>query len=542
MNGQKPGQQPLEDSVRSKCAFEQHRHQISGLRHRLEVQVLRDSEELLRATLSNATDAVLMTDRAGKFTYVCPNVSAVFGYSQHSVWQHGNISFLLGDDFVAEVGASVDDLLQAGQPGEFERRTHDAFGVSRHLLISVRLVSLQAGTVLYRCRDITERKALEAHVVEQARELQDLTERLCQRDQQYQSLAEKQIEMIACWRADGQLTFVNTEFRRCFEMPVGQTKSFFEVLHKEDAAAVREQIASTDAAFTECRLVTMPGGRLAWQQWIHCGLRDELGNVIEYQSVGRSIDKRVRAERQLEKQQAMLMHASRLSTLGELVAGFVHEIRQPLGSISNFASAISKLLPADGNEEVEQVRDCSHNIVQAVTDANQLVNRFRVFGSRAESESSVDINEVIHDAVELLKFQARDHRVKVVLSLAEMASVAAVDRLQGQQVLVNLLMNAFQALSAYETAVRTVTIMTKPADSSVEVIVSDNGPGVNEDHVASLFEPFQTTHAKGMGLGLTICKTVIDGHGGRIWHQPNTSDGGASFHFTIPLKDNKANP
>jgi two-component system sensor kinase FixL len=221
--------------------------------------------------------------------------------------------------------------------------------------------------------------------------------------------------------------------------------------------------------------------------------------------------------------------------MGEMVAGIAHEVSQPLYSVVNFAKASRNVLAGEGPPNLDELRQWNDEIATAAARAGEILRRLRSFARRAEPEyTRASIHELIEEAVELVAFEARGRQVAVELKLCEAAAPVDLHRVQIQQVLVNLLRNAYEAIEQVSVEVRRVTIRTRAAGQFVEVSVADSGPGLSPDQQLRMFEPFVTTKPDGLGMGLAISKTIVEAHGGTLWATSNPG-GGAVFHFTLPV-------
>ena len=242
---------------------------------------------------------------------------------------------------------------------------------------------------------------------------------------------------------------------------------------------------------------------------------------------------RARAEEQLQQQQGHLAHVSRLSVMGEMAAGLAHELNQPLFAIQNYTAGILRRWssPEDCRPELREV--ISH-IAQESTRAAVIIRRVREFARKQIGERiSIPLNTIVREVLQLLGAELRQHKVAVNLSLAESLPDVHVDLVQIQQVLVNLVRNAVESMEVLPAAQRQVIITTFLGAGDVHCLVQDTGPGISRDVRRRLFEPFFTTKREGLGMGLSISRSIVEAHGGTL--QAETLTAGAAFHFSIPL-------
>jgi len=238
-------------------------------------------------------------------------------------------------------------------------------------------------------------------------------------------------------------------------------------------------------------------------------------------------------EDRLKELQSEVTHMSRFTALGEMASTLAHEINQPLTAISNYLKGSRRLLERMEGENVEIVRDAVSKAADQALRAGQIIRRLREFVARGESERRIEsLPKLIEDASTLALVGAREHGIAVTFRLDPDADLVLADRIQIQQVLVNLMRNAIDVMSE-GGAVRRLDIATAGAhDDQVEVTVADTGSGLAPEVARQLFQPFVTTKRKGMGLGLSICRTIVEAHGGKIWVESPPA-GGTIFHFTL---------
>lgn len=235
----------------------------------------------------------------------------------------------------------------------------------------------------------------------------------------------------------------------------------------------------------------------------------------------------------LQELQSELVHVSRLSAMGEMASALAHELNQPLAAISNYMKGSRRLLAAASDPNLSKIEVAMDRAAEQAIRAGQIIRRLRDFVSRGESEKRVErISKLIEEAGALGLTGAREQGVSLHFNLDPDCDLVLVDRVQIQQVLVNLFRNALEAMA--ESTQRTLVASNrKLADDMIEIAVSDTGHGVKEQHRTGLFQTFFTTKKTGMGVGLSISRTIVEAHGGRMWAEDNSS-GGATFRFTLP--------
>lgn len=248
----------------------------------------------------------------------------------------------------------------------------------------------------------------------------------------------------------------------------------------------------------------------------------------------RDLTESQQAERKLHDLQSELAHVSRISAIGTLATALAHELNQPLTAITNYVEAARDLLrslPSPDSVLDEALDEAASQSLRA----GQIVRRLRDFIARGDVEKTPNsLKTLVAEANALAFAGTQAAEVDVAISLDPAADAILVDRVQIQQVVMNLVRNALEAIA--QSPVKRLEIESVPiSERLVEVIVSDSGPGLSEDVALTLFEPFRSTKESGMGLGLSICRTIIEGQGGRIWVEPARL-GGSAFHFTLMRK------
>lgn len=243
------------------------------------------------------------------------------------------------------------------------------------------------------------------------------------------------------------------------------------------------------------------------------------------------ISERNRANERLRRVEAEFAHAARVSMLGELAASIAHEVSQPLAAIATNASAGLRWLNRP-TPDLDEVRTLTTNIVADAKRAADIIARIRGMATRREpDQAALNINAVVRDAMQFLQHELQGKGVSVALHLDHTLPATNGDRTQLQQVLVNLLLNAEQSM--VESSRREIAVITRTAGAKIEVAVRDSGHGIPPEHLDRLFRTFFSTKADGMGMGLPICRSIVETHGGSI-RASNNESGGATFTFTLP--------
>jgi two-component system, LuxR family, sensor kinase FixL len=255
----------------------------------------------------------------------------------------------------------------------------------------------------------------------------------------------------------------------------------------------------------------------------------------------RDLTERKATEARLQELQSELIHVSRLTALGEMASALAHELNQPLAAIANYLKGSSRLLEGAEGEGVATARDAVDKAAAQALRAGQIIRRLRDFVTRGESERHAEsLARMAEEASALALVGIREQNASIRFEIDPNADRVLADRVQIQQVLLNLIRNALEAMDAIPPARRALVFSTHPAEGSmVEARVSDTGPGISEDIAAMVFQPFVTTKPNGMGVGLSISRTIVEAHGGRIWVDARPG-GGTVFHLTLPAAPSPA--
>jgi two-component system sensor kinase FixL len=262
-----------------------------------------------------------------------------------------------------------------------------------------------------------------------------------------------------------------------------------------------------------------------------------VGEIIEgeerrYIGIIRDITLRKEAQAEARDSRERLAHVTRLSTMGEMASGIAHEINQPLAAIATYAQACRRLITAD-NADLDTIAVVLEKINTQAQRAGDVIRRLRSFFKKRKSEHvRSDLNDLIRDSVDLNHADTRVLDHPVILEFADELPPVSVDPVQIQQVVLNLLRNAIDAME--NKPGKPVIIATRQHDDDfLEVVVRDHGDGMDEQIALNLFNPFFSTKKGGMGMGLAISQSIVNSHGGQLWYQPDKS--GSAFHFVLPV-------
>jgi PAS domain S-box-containing protein len=274
-------------------------------------------------------------------------------------------------------------------------------------------------------------------------------------------------------------------------------------------------------------------GTIRWIEHVCQPVEDEQGVFLGYRASNRDITKRRFAQQESQQLRSELIHASRVAAMGELTAAIAHELSQPLTAVLTNAQAAQRFLKME-NPDLKEVREILTDIIGDDNRAKEIIQKLRALLRKSEHKfEKININEIVQDVLPLLHSDSVIKNVNLKTQFEMDLPYVFGDKIQLQQVLVNIILNGFEAMN--NTDSKELCIITKLKDPyTIIVSIKDSGPGFKVKHVEDLFQPFFTTKASGMGMGLSICRSIIDSHGGKLWAK-NNPDQGATFNFTIPV-------
>jgi predicted ATPase/signal transduction histidine kinase/GAF domain-containing protein len=341
------------------------------------------------------------------------------------------------------------------------------------------------------------------------------------------------------WRVASGEIFFSKETFRIFEFEPPTTPSLEQIIartHPDDLSLVQESIEGATRDGQNCELVyrlMMSDGRVKHIHVVAHGTRNEAGE-LQFAGAVMDITATKQAQEALQKAQAELAHVARLTALGELTTSIAHEVNQPLAAIVTNGEASLRWLDRP-RPEIEEVRAGLEAMIRSAERASEVVNKIRTLSKKIEpNHVPLNINDVVNDVIQLVSGEIASRHISLKLELAPDLPPVFGDRVQLQQVIINLVINGIQAMAEIDDRHPSLTIRSNRHGSDQVVIqVQDVGHGIDPGNANRLFDPFYTTKSTGLGIGLSICRSIIEAHGGRIW-ACNADGTGAVFQFALP--------
>ena len=488
---------------------------------------LQQSEDRLRLVIDTIPAYVWSARPDGSLDFINQRLLEFLGRSMQDILGWG--SLVHPDDltrFVGEWQAAV----ATGEPLESEARLQRMDGNYRWLLIrNVPLCDKLGNIVSWygTAIDIEER-----HRVEEA----------LRRSENYLMEAQR-LSHTGSWAgAPGEIRYWSEECHRVlgFDPQDGQPRfeSFFQRIHPDDQVRTLEQLDSASREKAEFEFdyrIVHPGGGIRDIHTVGHPVFSPSGDLVEFVGTVMDITERKQADEERERLrqlQADLAHLSRVTTMGELTASLAHEIRQPISAAMTNAKTCLRWLGRD-QPDLAEGREAAARIVEDVTRAADIMRRISsLFKKEALQRELVDVNELIREMIVLLRSEANRYSVSIRIELAEDLPNVIADRVQLQQVFMNLMLNGIDAMKD-TTRKGELTITSQVEHGQVQVSVSDNGVGLRPEQADQIFKAFFTTKDNGTGMGLPISRSIIESHGGHLW-ATGVPGSGATFQFTLP--------
>ncbi len=388
------------------------------------------------------------------------------------------------------------------------------------------------GVMLLRLREAEQR------LRDKEGEHQAVLDRLHENETRLRAIIESEPECVKLQAADGTVLEIN---------PAGLTlvdaerpediigKQIYHVVAPEYKEIYREymrRVFQGESVVYEFKSITLKG-RTAWMETHAVPLRDARGAIYALLGITRDITEHKWAEEQARRHQTELARVARLSTMGEMATGIAHELNQPLSAIANFARGCLRRLRS-GEIGTGELIVPLEEVCEQAERAGEIMRHVRDFVRKRETRmTAVDINQIVRSAVKLTELETRQQHAYAILDLASDQPRVWADSIMIEQVICNLVRNSVEAMAEARTPVREVSVRTcRLDDETVEVEIGDTGPGIDGDMINRIFDQFFTTKPEGVGMGLSISRSIVESHGGNL-RAESRAGGGATFRFTL---------
>jgi PAS domain S-box-containing protein len=362
-------------------------------------------------------------------------------------------------------------------------------------------------------------------------------------EERWSKLAENSSAGIALIAPDGRFIATNLALQKMLGYTAGelQGRTALDIILEEDRAATEARIAEAyegqRRAYRLEKRYLRKDGSVMWADVSSVFVPASGNNTAFFSAVFVDRTERKQAEEALQKAQAELAHVSRVATMGELTASIAHEINQPLGAIANNAQAGLRFL-ATGSENLQDVKEALSDILKGADRVNGIIVRMRAMAKKAPPEmAQLNFKDIVADVLLCFQHELTRRHVEIELQLSKELPPVLADRVQLQQVLLNLVMNGVEAMNEVPEASRKIWVRAQPSEHNgspaVLISVQDSGRGLKQADADRLFEAFYTTKSHGLGIGLAISRSIVEAHGGRLW-LASTAGPGATFQFVLP--------
>ena len=490
----------------------------------------RYNTRLLRTITDNASSMLFMVDAADRGTFVNPAMEQITGYqAQELIGQvvHDKIHHTYPDGRPYPLSecslAEAVRMRKAVRGEDFFVRKDGTFFPVRYWASPVFRDNVTVGTVI-EVQDLTESKAAEEEVRKQAELLSLAHDAIIVRNPE---------SRIIFWNQGAENTYGWTAEEAIGRVTQELLQTRFPVSREAVDVALRER-GEWEGELTH---ITRKGAAIAVtsRQSLR---RDERGAAVAILEINRDITERKQAEEALRAAQAELAHVARVMTVGELTASIAHEVNQPLSGMVLNANASLRWL-AGATPNLDEAREALSRIIRDGNRASDVIAKIRALLRKTDMEKErLDMNDAIREVVALAQGEMRRTRVALRAELEGDLPRVLGDRVQLQQVILNLVMNGIEAMSAVTDRSRDLLIRSRQHESDkVLVAVQDSGMGLDSKNMERIFDAFYTTKAQGMGMGLAISRSIVENHGGRLWAVPNDGPG-ATFQFTLHVDSN----
>jgi PAS domain S-box-containing protein len=495
------------------------------------IESVKENENKTRMLLETAAEGIVTIDQHGIVDAMNPSAERMFGFTASEVIGH-NVRMLMPSPYREEHDRYIAHYLSTGHA--------KVIGIGREVSgqrkdgtifpIEIAISEFTAGRQRFFAgvmRNVTERKAAE--------------EALRQSEERFRNLAEGSIQGIYSHR-DWRPLFINQAYARILGYDTPDEVIALGSLEQCIAPEDRARLKSHHEALLRGEVIPTPYEYEAVRKDGSPVVLQSVMRLIQWEGHGAiqctviDITQRKRAEERAKRREAEIARMARLSTLGEMASALAHELNQPLTAIVSYAEGAARRFRS-ANEADQGLVDVLDHTSALAKRAAEIVRSIRSYVKRPDTRwERIDINKVVSEALHLTNAEAGWKGTTVSVELAPYLPEVEGNFVQMEQVVLNLIRNAVDAMEETELGPRTLIVRTlMNADHEIELTVQDSGQGVAPDMAKQMYEPFVTSKPEGLGMGLTICRTIVEAHGGRLWSSPN-ADHGATFHVRLPVE------
>ncbi|MEA2078781.1 MAG: PAS domain S-box protein [Pseudomonadota bacterium] len=491
-------------------------------------EALSDSATRINTIMDNVIDGIVTVDDNGRIESITPPAERMFRCGTDELLGQ-DFSMLLDEGcqyvYHDRLSSRAEPVISSFDSSECEMCGLRPDGTTFPIELAVTRVVVHGRELLiHLVRDITERK------------------RADERQRLAASVFENTSEGIVVTDVEGMIQFVNPAFTAITQYEakevIGKNPRILNS-GKHDRQFYESMWRSIlEVGHWQGEIWNRRKNGEVFPQWLTIGaIKDNWGNTTNYVGVTWDISERKRAEEEAKHHQEELAHVMRLSTMGEMASGMAHELNQPLAAVASYCETARKMVEEQPNMP-EKLSDILGRAMEQTHRAGDIIRRLRNFVSKGTTQKEpVDIDKLIRDSMDFLEWELRNSHVKIDFNHCGQDCKVMVDKVQIEQVLLNLVRNSLEAIQNAGIREGYVLLNTHTLPGNlVEVTVSDNGPGIDEEMIDQLFNPFQTNKGTGMGMGLSISRSIVEAHGGKLWAAKAPASG-AVFSFKLPLAD-----
>ena len=508
-------------------------------------------------------DCAVLLDKSGRVVEWSQNATSVFGYSKKEVLGRSiNLIYAHSHPFPKIIQEVLPQQKKWTEETRFVRK-NGTKGICRTCVTllnntqqkSMALLTHQNissyKTEIIQLQDAGEKMIDELHnyretlylnhglILKNLTATEQVEKNLRESDQRFNILAENSSDIISRYSIDGTFIYISLSCKAWLgyapEELVGC--NLYKFIHHDDINKVKKAFGSRRKQITNHTVTYRMRKKEGDYRWFESNIRfirDEVKHYIkEIQAASRDVTERI-LDKKARLRGQQLAHVFRLSTMEEMASGMAHEISQPLAAIVNYTRGCVRYLEI--GQDPKQLTEIMEKTVAQAERAGEVIHRLKNFFCKGQLvKTACAINSVIRETASFMRSELNVSKTKIDFNLSKDLPLISVDKIQVQQVLLNMIQNAIEAMKEIDARKRRITIQTIPIDeNTIEITVSDSGPGFSREIITKVFKPFFTTKAHGRGMGLAICRSIIEAHGGQFTINPNTNNQ-SWIRFTLPV-------